>query len=501
MANNSLRIDKSLSFQPQATAPADPRPGQLYVDSTDSNKLKQYVQNVGWVAVGDVQGLAGSDWTVYPLTIGSTGTPPTKGTAAVDIARWRRVGGNMEIEFNYQQTAGGADGTGDYLFPLPAGYAIDTALQPVSAVNFNNVVGTIKMSSDATGSASTTINGVVVAYDTTNLIALSVNNPAGFLKSDSFTVGGSGFALSNTDIIFNVRATVPIQGWSANVTMASDPAALPSAVSYFLSANQAVTADVTDINFDTMLYDPKGLFSAGVFTADVAGMYTIVTSGSTTTGAVAPVLYKNGVAYAFLANWNNTVVQTSTISVPLSVGDTISIRSNTTDAIYGQTLANGGSSLSIARAVGSTSLAIDSIRSSITVDTGNGHGSTATTIRRFTNVISSTGADIVYADSATDGNTFTIQTPGIYAIAYSDYYAGGIADFGISVNAPVLTDSITDIPAVNRLSITSSSAGGSNGNCSVTVALSGGDVVRAHTNGQPNGASIRTAFTITKVAT
>lgn len=75
----------------------------------------------------------------YTLTLGSTGaTPPTKGTVVVDKVLWWREGKNLRMQYNYQQSAGGTQGTtGSVIkYPLPAGYSADTSLHPVSTTNF-----------------------------------------------------------------------------------------------------------------------------------------------------------------------------------------------------------------------------------------------------------------------------------------------------------------------------------------------------------------------------
>jgi hypothetical protein len=72
--------------------------------------------------------------------------------------------------------------------------------------------------------------------------------------------------------------------------------------------------------------------------------------------------------------------------------------------------------------------------SEVRLNTVNGFGSTNTMIRRFTNTTINTGTDITYADSATLGATFTINTAGVYAISYSDSFAAS-ADMGLSLNS------------------------------------------------------------------
>jgi hypothetical protein len=116
--------------------------------------------------------------------------------------------------------------------------------------------------------------------------------------------------------------------------------------------------------------------------------------------------------------------------------------------------------------------------------TGNGHGSTNTMVRRFSSS-SVAGADITYADSATNGASFTINTTGIYAMTYSDVASGGNYEIGITVNSNGTT-------AVGSLSAPAKLAYGGAGasiyqSVSCVAHLTATDVIRAHTSGTPNG--------------
>ncbi len=64
-------------------------------------------------------------WQSTAITITSTGVSPTKGTIVRDKIYWRRVGDNMEIRLDYEQSTAGTDGSGTYLFEIPDGKTID----------------------------------------------------------------------------------------------------------------------------------------------------------------------------------------------------------------------------------------------------------------------------------------------------------------------------------------------------------------------------------------
>lgn len=140
------------------------------------------------------------------------------------------------------------------------------------------------------------------------------------------------------------------------------------------------------------------------------------------------------------------------------------------------------------------------LTSCVSVGTANGHGSTNVRIRRFTTTHLSRGADITYADSATLGATFTINTSGVYAISYVDSFSVA-STLGASVNSNQLTTEIPLITQANRLFDVSTPAASARGYGGITIPLLAGDVVRAHTIGDTNGsATASTIFTITKVA-
>jgi hypothetical protein len=139
--------------------------------------------------------------------------------------------------------------------------------------------------------------------------------------------------------------------------------------------------------------------------------------------------------------------------------------------------------------------------SSVRVFTSNGFGSTATKIRRFSNVVQNLGTDIVYADSATNGASFTVQSSGNYAITYTDIKsAAGTGYIGITKNASNLTLGVNSITSGDEaLAITSID----NVTNVTAVSWSGylvqGDVIRAHSTGDMGAGGVGTAFAISKV--
>jgi len=142
-------------------------------------------------------------------------------------------------------------------------------------------------------------------------------------------------------------------------------------------------------------------------------------------------------------------------------------------------------------------------QSMIRVNTINGFGSTNTKIRRFlngTNGVSGCviqGTDITYADSATLGASFTINTAGVYAISYTDQFTTS-DNFGVSLNTASGSTSFNANPVAEQLCLTTN-AGSAPACASSTVYLSTGSVLRPHSSGTGPGVTAA-LFTITRVA-
>lgn len=141
-----------------------------------------------------------------------------------------------------------------------------------------------------------------------------------------------------------------------------------------------------------------------------------------------------------------------------------------------------------------------SLLSYIHMGTQNGNGSTNTTVRRFTTTISSNGSDITYADSATAGATFTINTGGIYSVSFCDSEgSGGNLGATINNNSPSTTN-IAAVSASLVLFTMSNSANDIFVCGSVTRFFNAADVIRAQTDGGTATSSVaRTHFDIQRI--
>lgn len=140
--------------------------------------------------------------------------------------------------------------------------------------------------------------------------------------------------------------------------------------------------------------------------------------------------------------------------------------------------------------------------SMVRVYTANGFGSTNTKVRRFLSIITNTGTDITYTDSATLGATFTINTNGVYAISYTDEFANS-SWAGITLNCSNVATMLQLLPVGEVLSAGYNSVATASTVAACTLYLPAGSVLRAQTDGNfgvgaNNGNVVN--FTIVRVA-
>ena len=178
-----------------------------------------------------------------------------------------------------------------------------------------------------------------------------------------------------------------------------------------------------------------------------------------------------------------------------SGGSTVVAVTSTGVAVTGTLSATGA----VSGTTGTFTGAVTTPLSYVRLNTANGYGSTNTVIRRFTNIVNNVGTDITYADSATLGATFTINTSGVYSASYNDSFVSG-ADMGMSINSTQLTTNIVSITVTDRLIAATATSTNILSCVSATFYAAAASVVRAHTDAAASGASPnRSNFTIARV--
>ena len=133
----------------------------------------------------------------------------------------------------------------------------------------------------------------------------------------------------------------------------------------------------------------------------------------------------------------------------------------------------------------------------VSVHTGNDYGSAKTKFRRFTTIDENVGSSITYADSASNGASFTINATGIYSLYYQDSgqdmhaitrnYSAGTSNPNVAVGP-------SDILAI------SNTTGSSIKSVSRVAKLIAGDVINAHTSGISTDTSNDVYFSIRRLS-
>lgn len=192
----------------QITIDAD---GSETIDGATTTRVDTFGETVTLVCDGSTWSVVSRYipcvWTAYTLAITATTSNPTKGTAPVDTAFWRRVGDSLEIKYDYFQNVAGLNGTGVYLFALPPNAIIDSTKSVVSSAASLGKVG----SCVGYGNGSS-YSGDVMVYDTTKLSLKVIDTGA---ASGSLTDVGSAFLglATAADTRFSFFAKVPITNW------------------------------------------------------------------------------------------------------------------------------------------------------------------------------------------------------------------------------------------------------------------------------------------------
>lgn len=291
-----------------------------------------------------VYGSPVTDWQSYVPTILAT-VAPSLGTGATQAGRWRRVGGDAEIEINIVAGATGSSaGTGTYYFSLPS-IAIDPSkiAAPQIAAGISTPLG-IGSKADSGGTA-------IVDF---KVIADSVNNNGVILVDSTAAAVNSALNGVAASRRYTLTAKVPILGWSSNVQM-SDSAdtrvVAMKAVTTGVPTGSLSGASATI--FGTIDFDTNALYNSttGIYTVGIPGYYKVsgqvIVEGTEALNQFLTLgCYVNTTPTQLgLTRVQNTLLTSTFATVNTTVkcnaGDTISLRTNTN--ITSAAFANDGS--------------------------------------------------------------------------------------------------------------------------------------------------------------
>ena len=160
------------------------------------------------------QGAVVGEWNTVssPTIFGSTTNPTKGGTIYADVMYWRQVGSTMELRYQYRQQSAGTAGSGNYLFPIPAGLTINSAAIHSVGTSALPVFGSAFIGDAAY------LSGSVIAASTTRL---SLVFPAGGGTAGNSILGSgsTGYTLANANSSYGFEATIPIAEWAGSGTV------------------------------------------------------------------------------------------------------------------------------------------------------------------------------------------------------------------------------------------------------------------------------------------
>jgi hypothetical protein len=449
-------------------------------------------------------GVAGSDWISYTPTTAGIGTP------TITYAQYRRIGSSIEVS---AKIVTGTVAASAFKVSLPSGItanvSVDSLLEGTFGGSYN-------------GSNFSGVVPIVLSSDPTN-IQFGRNN-----SSTVFTPI-NGNALANNGDVYTFTASVPVVGWSSNVSMSESSV---FNISSYLANGTRVTSTPTKLGeYRTRTRNTSAQTATdnapGTSPSIADGMKFFTRAYNTAGNSTDTELWDIyvGKNKTIKPLWYNTTGRTGNLCVDTQIVDGADGQVGTqhtydpTTGVFSlwpnaaPSATNGGAWVGktgmgaqttsgyfdVVVSENAAMVSAQNPRSSVRISNGNGFGSTNTKIRRFSTTVSSTGTAITYADSAADGATFIINESGVYAVSYSDLNSGAGAKHGISVNSTQLTTSIASITNADILAV-SVSATGSEATTSYTGIFNAGDVVRAHTDGTQDATSGGVRFTITKVS-
>lgn len=279
-----------------------------------------------------------TDWQDFPSVAAGTlitgsGSNPTYGTTTTNKAQYRRVGGNLEIRWDYVQTTSGSEGVGIMLFNIPGSIgAIDTTLAPVYTGTTIGSPSSMSLGSWVTqrNSGSLQLPGSVYAYSSSQLAIFYL---IGSINQANQWNAASGL-FSNGAANISMFASIPIQGWATNTTVLSSGEGRVVAASATQTGNVSVTGG-SPIILPSVVEDSHGAYNAatGEFTCPVAGTYKVSAGGIMSTGQRTLKVYRDGVYVMSIVSVNTTAVLSGSFNVKCNAGQKLTVVPDSSDTL------------------------------------------------------------------------------------------------------------------------------------------------------------------------
>jgi hypothetical protein len=430
--------------------------------------------------VSSITTVAGASGTVTSTSITNTGrivgtvsTATTTPAIALDLATFGTAGTfgtSTQIPVITTDTYGRVSS-----ITTIAGASAGGTVTNVSITNNGNITGTVSTATTTPTLAIDLANTAVTpgTYGSSSLIPVVTVDAKGrvtTLTTASASGGGSSTSIPISQVAhgFAVGNIVRLSGTDTYTKAQANSAANAEMVGMVSSV---LSADAFTLTMDGQVTGLSGLTPAEVYFLSPTTAGAITATAPTTVGQIKkPVFYAQSATAGVVYNM---------LGIQLSSG-------GSTVTSFAFTNANGFTG-TVSTATTTPTLVLQrTFNSMVRLQNGNGYGSTNTKIKRFTTTITNTGSDITYADSATLGASFTINTAGVYNIQYADHYAAVATTYiGLSLNSAQLTIDIQSITAADRLTLFYRAIDSSL-YVSTTAYLNVGDIIRAHTDGLSN---------------
>lgn len=365
----------------------------LHVSTTSASAYSLNFDNVSVGPQVNASGGVDTDWTSFTPT-GSWSTNTTYS------GKWRRVGGDAEIQ--YFLTVSNAPTSASLSLNMPTGMVIDTTrfADPSPANNATLIQylgGTIQ---DANGNyysvaqaayaSSTSLFNVFYSNTSTNSASVTQAAPMTWATGDKLWL----------------YVKIPIQGWGSNTVLSTSAnTRLVDFVGQNTGGTQALTSDVTLINYVAQKDTVAG-WTGNSYVVQVPGDYQVALSFSDTVAQTwSVIVYVNSVSTAKrLSTTGGNFANGSALLQNLKVGDAISLRSSGQNGII-----NSSSFLYISMLQGPQQIAAsESINARYFASATSISGSLATVVW--------TTKDYDTHNSMASG-LYTVPAPGKYRVA------------------------------------------------------------------------------------
>lgn len=464
---NCLSLSYTISALQEANLP------ETYIDDIIVY-ITQYANTTAAFTVPKNNNFSG---VIQPtISIASLGTQPTKGVIVTDRIVYGRLENRLLADYQYEQSSGGSNGTGDFLFTLPGGLSFDSSVvffQTGTALSTplpKSIVGYGKVAD-----ASNPNPGVqLVAYDATRFRAITAtNSAANFMSVAAFGLSGA--------IGFGFHLDAPIAGWLTNETETKQFPLTSSVLvtdpdSYLQLTGGAISGGGT-VSYTTIGKNVGNAFSAnpstGVVTVLKKGIYNIAFSMDRTAGLTGALISAGGIIVA--ADYGQDVNESysASASAALEIGDQIFV-SNPSSG----TGANGRLSITHQASMKivnpSTDQKVEIPTHELRFEGASSRGSTDTAIVKFDTVTKIKGDGFEVLNTTANGTVVTIKKAGLLTVQTSLDNSGS---FAISVNQ----QSLTGYPSFTE-SIANSEGTPGKDSIANTVLVKIGDKIRVSCN-------------------